>query len=154
WLLPLAWLCMAFAHRRHAPLFAITAGLAFADLFPQTRWAHWLARNRPAYFQPPIPRDGMLVAGSRKRLWRLIVLPAALVGSAIVLQIAKVPFPILGYGWARLNPGHWPVALQEQLEGYEYTVPGGTPIFNDMLFGGYLIYYAPGFRVFVDDRCE
>ena len=23
-----------------------------------------------------------------------------------------------------------------------------------MLFGGFLIYHTPGFRVFIDDRCE
>jgi hypothetical protein len=27
-------------------------------------------------------------------------------------------------------------------------------IFNPMLLGGFLIYYAPDLRVFVDDRCE
>src|SRR5262249_41385486 len=26
--------------------------------------------------------------------------------------------------------------------------------FNEMLFGGFLIYYTPGLRVFIDDRCE
>src|SRR5262249_10298230 len=32
--------------------------------------------------------------------------------------------------------------------------PPGTPIFNEMLYGGFLIYYNPGLRVFIDDRCE
>src|SRR5262249_4397444 len=27
-------------------------------------------------------------------------------------------------------------------------------IFNDYLFGGFLIYYTPGLKVFIDDRCE
>jgi hypothetical protein len=27
-------------------------------------------------------------------------------------------------------------------------------VFNDMRFGGYLIYSVPGTRVYIDDRCE
>jgi hypothetical protein len=30
----------------------------------------------------------------------------------------------------------------------------GSPIFNNMLFGGILIYHTPGLRIFIDDRCE
>ena len=31
---------------------------------------------------------------------------------------------------------------------------GGSPIFNDLNFGGFLIYHQPRLRVFVDDRCS
>ena len=27
-------------------------------------------------------------------------------------------------------------------------------MFNDYIDGGFVIYHAPGYRVFVDDRCE
>ena len=30
----------------------------------------------------------------------------------------------------------------------------GIPIFNEDFFGGFLIYYTPGLRVYIDDRCE
>jgi hypothetical protein len=32
--------------------------------------------------------------------------------------------------------------------------PIGTRVFNDFLFGGFLIYFTPGLKVFIDDRCE
>jgi hypothetical protein len=62
--------------------------------------------------------------------------------------------PLSGQGWARIDPKHWPVELLPELQEYEATHPDGTPIFNDMLFGGFLIYFTPGLRVFIDDRCE
>jgi hypothetical protein len=37
---------------------------------------------------------------------------------------------------------------------YEGEHPDGTPIFNEVLFGGFLIYLTLGLRVFIDDRCE
>ena len=30
----------------------------------------------------------------------------------------------------------------------------GTPIFNDLNLGGFLIYHSPRLRVFIDDRCS
>src|SRR5262249_41555070 len=30
----------------------------------------------------------------------------------------------------------------------------GARVFNDLVFGGFLIYYTPGLKVFIDDRCE
>jgi hypothetical protein len=45
-----------------------------------------------------------------------------------------------------------PVELLAELQRYEGARPGGTPIFNDMQFAGFLIYYTPGYRVFIDDR--
>jgi hypothetical protein len=46
------------------------------------------------------------------------------------------------------------VELLPKLLAYQDSREGGTPIFNEYLHGGYLIYQTPGFRVFVDDRCE
>ena len=41
-----------------------------------------------------------------------------------------------------------------ELRQVEREHPGGTRIFNDFLYGGFLIYFTPRLRVFVDDRCE
>src|SRR5262249_52961444 len=43
WLVPLVWLAQAFLRVRHAPLFAVTALVALAEVLPQTRYAAWLA---------------------------------------------------------------------------------------------------------------
>jgi hypothetical protein len=47
-----------------------------------------------------------------------------------------------------------PSELVPELSLYEETHPKGTPVFNDMQFGGFLIYFTPDLRVFIDDRCE
>jgi hypothetical protein len=46
------------------------------------------------------------------------------------------------------------VELLPDLQAYEKNHPPGTPIFNEMLYGGFLIYYTPHLRIFIDDRCE
>src|SRR5262249_3407277 len=40
------------------------------------------------------------------------------------------------------------------LKEHQYDRPKGTRIFCEYAYGGFLIYYCPGYRVFVDDRCE
>jgi hypothetical protein len=74
---------------------------------------------------------------------------------AVVLQVGRVPVPVLGSGWARHDPGHWPVELLDVLKANEPKSPGDPHrVFNDYIDGGFVIYHAPGYRVFVDDRCE
>ena len=41
-----------------------------------------------------------------------------------------------------------------KLRQAEREHPEGTRIFNEFLYGGFLIYYTPGLKVFIDDRCE
>ncbi|MGZ3318835.1 MAG: hypothetical protein ACXU95_16250, partial [Isosphaeraceae bacterium] len=48
----------------------------------------------------------------------------------------------------------WPVELLPELRQAEREHPEGTRIFNEFLYGGFLIYYTPGLKVFIDDRCE
>ena len=56
--------------------------------------------------------------------------------------------------WVELDGTHWPIDILPELQTIEKCHPRGIPIFNDMLFGGFLIYHTPGLRVFIDDRCE
>ena len=53
-----------------------------------------------------------------------------------------------------LDPTHWPVELLPDLRRVEREHPEGARVFNDFLYGGFLIYYTPGLKVFIDDRCE
>jgi hypothetical protein len=146
WLLPLAWLALTWTRIRYGPLFAVTATIALADAYPHFRWTGWLARKGSVVFRPrpPAARPG----------WPALLLPAALVAACVVLQTANVRVPVFGAGWAQLDPTYLPVGLLPELREYEHGHPPGTPVFNDMLFGGFLIYYTPGLRVFIDDRCE
>jgi hypothetical protein len=155
WLLPWPWLALACTGIRHAPLFAIAAAVALADLLPYTRWARWMARPGSDLFQFPTDE----AVSTRPRLnWRPALLPVAVVVATVLLQVLGAPVPILGHGWARLDLSYWPAEEGDQmftaLSGCQHTQAEGTPIFNELTYGGFLIYYTPHYRVFIDDRCE
>jgi hypothetical protein len=150
WLLPLVWFGLACERVRHAPLFAVAAALALADLLPYSRPMLWLASKGTDLFQPPS-------AGKEERHardWRPAYLPVFVVAFFLIAQVKQLPLPALGHGWATLDPSLWPVELTKELRQYQDTNPEGTPIFNEYLYGGFLIYHTPGYRVFVDDRCD
>jgi hypothetical protein len=147
WVLPIVWFYFACRSIRHGPLFTITAALAVAEMLPYTRWAQWLARHGTYLYRTPQPH---LSARKSWPDWRPAVVPAALILGALFLQAGRWPVPVVGSGSVRLDPTYWPVETLPRLQ----EQPEGTPIFNDMLFGGFLIYEAPHLRVFIDDRCE
>jgi hypothetical protein len=148
WLLPLVWFYLACTRVRHAPLFSVTAAVALADLLAHTRWVAWLVRSGSDWFRPveaPTPLHA--------RGWRPALIPGAFVLAALLLQLGRVAVPVVGHGWVRLDEKEWPVALLSELRRRQ-PATGGASIFNEYRFGGFLIYYTPGFKVFVDDRCE
>jgi hypothetical protein len=151
WLLPAIWFYLACTRIRHAPLFSIVAALAVADMLPYTRWAAWLAQAGSDLFQF---RNDPPATEKRGLAWRPALLPVGVLLVAICCQLGRLTAPIVGHNWARLDPTYWPVEVLPQLRHYEHARVEGTPIFNEYLFGGFLIYHTPGFRVFVDDRCE
>jgi hypothetical protein len=147
WLIPLLWFAMTWSRIRHGPLFVILAALALGEMYPYIHWREWLVRmgSVSCRLQTPDPA---------RYAWRPAVLPVLLVLTAFVLQAAAVAVPVLGRGWAQFEPTASPVELLPELRAYEKASPPGTPIFNDMMFGGFLIYCTPDLRVFIDDRCE
>jgi hypothetical protein len=151
WLVPLIWLYLAWTRVRHGPLFAVTAALALGEMFPHVRWITWLAHKGSVTCRlRPQDADGL----RRRWDWRPGLVPFAVVLAAFTLQALAVPFPVLGRGWVRPDPSACPLEVLPDLRAYEHDRPGGAPIFNDMLFGGFLIYSTPELRVFIDDRCE
>ena len=70
------------------------------------------------------------------------------------LDVSSVRFPLFGRDWVKLDRNYWPIEILPDLQEVEKASTPGTPIFNDMIFGGFLIYHAPRLRVFIDDRCE
>lgn len=146
WLLPLVWLYLAWSRIRHASLFSFTACLAITDIFPHTRWAEALISRGSDLFvlpqSPTAPRRAALIA------W---LLPVALVLAAIITQMQGRDVPVIGKGWVALDPELWPGGnVVKTLRTY----PSGTRIFNEMNLGGFLMYFTPDLRIFVDDRCE
>jgi hypothetical protein len=147
WLIPIIWFYLACTRIRHSPLFAVSAAVAIADMLPHTRWARWMARPGSDWFQ--------YRAFDRSRFGGFsMALPAMLVLATFICQQRGVTLPVVGQGWARLDSAYWPVQASAALARFEHAKPDGTPIFNEYLFGGYLIYFMPGYHVFVDDRCE
>jgi hypothetical protein len=83
-----------------------------------------------------------------------VFLPLLLTILASLLILSKTTFPLIGANWARLEPEAVPVDLTPAVRDYVRSVPPGTRIFNDCNWGGYLIYFAPELKIFMDDRFE
>jgi hypothetical protein len=150
-LIPLAWLAFTWARMRNGPLFAITAAIALGDLLPDVRWVRWLSRQGSEVFRFP-PAGGPLLG--RGIGFLTVFVPFALLALALVLPRTGLPVPLLGRGWAGLHADSNPVELLPDLCAYEHSRPAGAPIFNTMTYGGFLIYFTPSLRIFIDDRCE
>lgn len=149
WLIPLVWFVLSFKGIRQGPLFAITAAVAIADLWPHTVWHRLLRKYGDGSLAREPEPDG--IAATHTGAW---LIPAFAVLLCLTLQIARVPVPVVGHGWARLDPDFVPDDLTTEVRGYAAVVPPGTRVFNDANLGGYLIYHAPGLKIFMDDRCE
>ena len=147
WLIPIFWLIQACLRVRHGSLFAVVGMVALIDLWPHMRYAIWFARNRPDVYEPKPATPGTVRGISIAAL--------VCVGLALALQAARVPLPLLGTGCARLEPTRWPTEALDELRAHEPKSPGaGRKIFCEYIYGGYIEYHCPGYRVFVDDRCE
>lgn len=151
WLLPVIWLALACLRVRHAPLFAVGALVGIADLFPLSRIAAAMVRKKSDLFRPA-EVDETDVSARESAV--PFAVPAALVLVAVLLQAAGAAVPVIGRGWAMLDPTRWPVDLLPELREHERDRPEGTRIFCEYAYGGFLIYHTPGYRVFIDDRCE
>ena len=151
WLIPAVWFCLALMRVRHAPLFAVFAAIAIGDMFPHVRWVKWLSDRGSEI----VKIQNTPIFNRHKKLNRsLIFIPILLMIIGFTCQRADWPIPLLGRGWAKLDSRHWPIEVLPGLLQIQQANPEGTPIFNEFLFGGFLMYYTPGLRVFIDDRCE
>jgi hypothetical protein len=153
WLIPLVWFALSFKGIRQGPLFAICAAVAIADLWKHTLWHRLLVKHGDG--STAWDADSPAEAARRAHPLRgALAVPALLVAFAFVLDVRKVEAPVVGSGWARLDPDFIPSDMTKEVTDYAASVPPGTPIFNDANLGGYLIYHAPRLKVFMDDRCE
>jgi hypothetical protein len=141
-LVPLVWMSLTLARVRHAPFFAVAATLALAELLPRS--SMFAGRGE----RTPEPMRGL---ARRQPFPRVCAL--ALGGAVVFVAIAHRAVPGCELV-ARLDPGYWPVDLIGRLRAAERELPVGAPVLNDMLFGGFIAYHAPGLRLFVDDRWE
>lgn len=150
WIVPIVWFVMGLQRVRNLPLFAVTAALAIAELFSATQEA---ASQEPEAERDCAEGAGPPASSPSGRTWRRCVLPGILVLMAFGLQTAGWKVPLLGSHWVRLSPDRWPVGLLPELQAASGQSPEGSRIFNDLDFGGFLIYFTPRWRIFIDDRC-
>lgn len=144
WLLPLVWLVLAVSRIRHAPIFAVLAAVAVAEMLPCSALLTVL-RDRRSLFAA----SGVGSSPPRAGRWAA----PALVLLVLAVQTLGWRLPLIGAGWARLSPDYWPVEAVQQLA--EAAPETARPrVFNQMSYGGYLIYALPSARVYIDDRCE
>ncbi|HEY2787268.1 MAG TPA: hypothetical protein VGJ05_20075 [Fimbriiglobus sp.] len=145
WLIPLVWLALGIECIRHSSIFAVTALVALADVIPATTWARRLIESESDLFRRAGSADPCGISS--------LILPLVAVLTAIGLQSAGVRVPVIGRGWAGLDPTVWPVDMIETLNR-EAAGRNGIRTFNEYADGGFLIYFAPQYRPFVDGRCE
>jgi hypothetical protein len=149
WALPAVWLLLSIDRVRHCPLFAITTAIVLIEILPHTRVAAWLLEQDSWLYHPSKDETG----GTTRPAWTAVLLTGLAGAFSMALLWAGVSVPLVGSGWYKLDPTFWPVGMRPRLQEFERDHPGAA-VFNDMAYGGFLIYYTPGLRPFIDDRCE
>ena len=129
-----AWFFLALKRARNAPIFISIAAVMFEEIWlnlvsSQKIREDWIIR------QPAKPSVSMIAT--------LLLIVAGLLISSI-------------FGWhkVQLDLKKWPVDLIEPMQHLVRDYGPDTKIYNELNDGGFLIFYAPKWRVFQDDRCE
>ena len=147
WIIPFLWLLMSLYSNRHGPLFASTAMIAIADIYPHVGWVKNLSNRGIGVLKTD-------ASGSKHMAWPKKTTSFLAVAAGTMLTYSLVVKPVFGSeSWVTPDRKHWPLEHVAWLQQHQAGQPG-VPIFNDMLFGGFLIYSTPGMRVFIDDRWE
>jgi hypothetical protein len=149
WFIPIVWFFLSLARIRHAPLFAVMAVVVIVEIFPYCRWVKSLGDRGLITF-----RLREMAYEVRARCVSQYLLPAVMMVVAVIALYGSAQMPSTAQRWVKLDGAHWPLEVLPELQALEKNRPQGSPIFNDMLFGGFLMYHTPGLRMFIDDRCE
>jgi hypothetical protein len=165
WLVPLVFFALAL-RVRNAPLFAIAAVIALPDMLPYSRLAKWLNRRQWLQRDPrhPEPRHSergeeshnpaTITHALKTTIFANCLLPLILISTAMFIQAAGIWLPVVGAGWVRFDAARWPMDLLPELQSINETASApSNRVFNDLRFGGFLMYHAPNLQVFIDDRC-
>jgi hypothetical protein len=148
WLVPLFWLVQSIFRVRHGALFAPVALVALVDFWPHTALAKWLRVHRPTIYRP-------IKQLARSPVNSIILTAILAVGVGGGIQYLGWRVPLVGCGIAVLDDRIWPTELADVMRHYEpRTASQPRNLFCEYSFGGYVIQEMPGYRVFVDDRCE
>jgi hypothetical protein len=142
WLIPLAWLALSVQSIRNGPLFVANAAVMLAEIWPHTFWFRRLRASGDTLALEPTPLPQFSMAA-----W---LLPLAIVATGLALQHFRVAVPLIGSDWARFDPNYVPLDMIDAVQ----AIPPAERIYNDPNLGGFLIWNAPGRKIFMDDRFE
>ena len=129
WLLPVVWFALACMRIRHAPLFSVVALIAIADLFPFTWIAGSLIARKSDLFAPTEVDDESI----REQAIPFAV-PAGLVVLALLVQAIGWSVPVIGRGWARLDPGSGRLMFYPNCANINWTGPAAPHLLRICLW--------------------
>lgn len=129
-----AWFFLATKRARNAPIFISIAAVMFEEI-----WLNLVSSQK-------IREDWII---------RLSLRPNAKMMAGLLLLVGGV-FTSAIFGWHQvsLDPKKWPVDLIIPMQQMALEFKEGTKIYNEFNDGGFLIFYAPKWQVYQDDRCE
>jgi hypothetical protein len=136
--LPAVWLILSIDRIRNAPIFALLAVIAIGEMLPNGRFRAWLLENEWL-----LPSNALGRERRRFASWVAAGTAAAAISGAAV-----------HFGVARLDSRIWPLELLPELAALDREADGDGKIFNQLDFGGMLIFHCPRLKIFIDDRCE
>ncbi len=151
WFIPLVWFVLASQRIRHAPLFAVTALVVIADIFPYSKFATYLERKGSDWF---IRRSEVTAFRTWQQRIAFVLSVVIFLVTCLSLEKYKIKIPVLGADWVKLDPEIWPIDLLPDLRSIPENPERPWHFFNEFSYGGFLIFFTPQNRVFVDDRCE
>jgi hypothetical protein len=108
-------------------------------LWPHTIWHALLKKHGDSLARDP---------EAKGRGWGWLVPAAVVVLVALGLQVNGVSAPVVGRGWAKLDPQFVPVELADDVRAVDGR------LFNDANLGGFVLYHTPRQKIFMDDRFE
>jgi len=144
WFIPIVWFLLAWSRVRNAPLFAITAAIAFAEMYARSSLLKRVAESKPLY--------GLVNDRLPARLPMRTATVLLLAG--FWLQTSGSAMPLLGTGWAKPDTARWPFELVPAIRAYAERETSNKAVFTEFNLGSWAVGIDPRLRVTIDDRCE
>ena len=114
WYIPLIWFFLSLLRIRHAPLFAMMAVVAIAEIFPYCRWVRSLGERGLMTFRVrEMAHTVMAWTVSR------YLLPAIMMGVALIVFHGSAQLSSTAQKWVKLDSAHWPIEILPELQAIE-----------------------------------
>jgi len=129
-----AWFFLALKRARNAPIFISIAAVMFEEI-----WLNLVSSKKI--------REDWIIRQPAKPSVKMIA-------TLLVMVMGFLISSVFGWHKVQLDPKKWPVDLIEPMQHLVRDYGPDIKIYNELNDGGFLIFYAPKWRVFQDDRCE